>query len=489
MLKLEHVSKIYHEELFSDITFVLGNREKVGLVGLNGCGKSTLLKIITGEIEPTNGGVEISQERLGYLPQQFDLSNGNSLMLGEYMESLVDYKQQDLWKVEKTLGKLQFGEIDEFKLLDTFSPGQIMKLYLAKIMLADPTVLLLDEPTNHLDIEGIEWLEKFISSFNGIVIMISHDREFLNAATDHILEIDEGKLHTYIGNYDAYVDEKLKRLEERKKQIKLQEGKRKKFEDMIALAKKQGSGLKQAKKISSAKKRMEREVLKNELYEYKKKEIKDLEITGSVHNNKQILGIKNLSYSYHDSYPILEDLELEIFGSETLWLYGPNGTGKSTLLKLITGAFTPSSGEVKWGKNVRWSYFAQDQTNLDIEDSVQDYFFNQTNVDWGRSYGVLEKFMFDTNLRDKRVVDLSPGQKARLTFAIFAQKEFECLILDEPTNHLDIETKESIEVALREYQGAIILVSHDRYFAERLQPDRIATIRNKSLLCQRYLTR
>lgn len=487
MLRLNNISKTYHEELFSSINLVLGNQEKVGLVGLNGTGKTTLLKIIAGLEAPTNGGVELQQEKLGYLPQQFDITqNGELTLLGEFMESLVR-TPHEVWRIERILGKLQFGEVDEFADLSSFSPGQLMKLYLARIMIEEPTILLLDEPTNHLDITGIEWLEQFISRFKGIVIMISHDREFLNAATNHTLEIDEQKLHMYPGNYDWFVEEKQHRLEERAKQFQLQEARRQKIERMVALAKKQGGGKKQAKKISAARKRLEREVTKNEISEYTKKEIKDLSISGSVHSKKMILTLEELQFSYADSEPLLRNINLEVFGSETLWLYGPNGTGKSTLLKIITDELKQSSGKVRWGQNIGWSYFAQNQTELDITESVQEYFYNQTNVDWDRSFGALEKFMFDRSLRDKRVCDLSPGQKSRLTFAVFAQQEFECLILDEPTNHLDIETKEAIEQALHEYQGAIILVSHDRYFAEQLEPDRIATISEGKLSSQVWL--
>jgi ATP-binding cassette subfamily F protein 3 len=250
---------------------------------------------------------------------------------------------------------------------------------------------------------------------------------------------------------------------------------------MIQLAKKQGGGRKQAKKLSSARKRLEREVKSSEIDQYTKQEMKNLAISGSVHSRKLILELDDIAFGYAGGENLLEHLSLEVYGSETLWLYGPNGTGKSTLLKIITGELEPDSGTVRWGKDVRWSYFAQDQTNMATETTVQEYFHDQTDVVWEKSYGALQRFMFDKSLRNRRVMDLSPGQKARLTFAIFAQKELECLILDEPTNHLDIETKESIEVALREYQGVIILVSHDRYFAEQMKPDRVLTIQNKGL--------
>ncbi len=234
MIKAEKISMEYVRPLFKEISFILGNGEKVGLVGLNGCGKSTLLKIISGEEMPLEGEIHLVNEKLGYLPQQFKLNINGIDYLGEFLESLVDDPYSDIWRVNKILGQLEFGEIDEFKHISTLSPGQQMKLYLTKLLLEEPTILLLDEPTNHLDIVGITEFEKFVNRFPGICIIISHDRRFLNNTIDRVFEIDEYKLNIYQGNYEDYLDQKQADIEEREKQFKLQEQKKKEVRKPIS---------------------------------------------------------------------------------------------------------------------------------------------------------------------------------------------------------------------------------------------------------------
>jgi ATP-binding cassette subfamily F protein 3 len=482
MLKLENVKIEYSKLLFENVTFTLGNREKIGLVGLNGSGKSTLLRIIAEVEQPDKGHVILSNEILGYLPQEFDLTNaGEFKYIGEYLESLAD-DIYETWQAHKALSQLGFTDVDEFAEIDSLSPGQKMKLYLAKLLLAESTVLLLDEPTNHLDLGGIEWFEGFVKSFKGICLIISHDREFLNNTVNRIFEIDSKKLHIYEGNYDDFIEERVHRLELLASQYTLQEKKRKQLEDLIELMRKQGSGHQQSKRISSAKKRLDREVVQVSIDKHKEVKLKDFTIIGNVHAKKRVLTINNLSFHYPGSHTLLKNLELEINGSEKIWIKGNNGTGKSTLIKLITNSLRPISGEIKWGESVRWEYFAQDQDKFsDNTISVQEFFTKNTGITWDRSYGILEQFLFDKDLRGQSIKSLSPGQRSRLNFAVFAQHKYECLILDEPTNHLDIETKEVIETALREFSGAIILVSHDRYFSEQIKPDRILTIEEKML--------
>ncbi|MCA9381109.1 ABC-F family ATP-binding cassette domain-containing protein [Candidatus Dojkabacteria bacterium] len=480
MLKAEHLTMEYSRPLFEDINFILGNSENVGLVGLNGCGKTTLLKIISGEEAPLEGEIHLVNEKIAYLPQTFTLRDEFEY-LGVYMESLIEDIYSDLWRVEKILNQLEFGEIDEFQHMSTLSPGQIMKLYLTKLLLDEPTILLLDEPTNHLDIHGITVFEKFIKRFPGICIIISHDRMFLNNTINTVFEIDEHKLNIYKGNYEDFLKQKQDRIADREKEFKLQEQKRKQLETLLANARKISDSKKRGKAVSAAKKRMEREVLSNEVDLYEEIKISDIALSGNVHGRKRILQIEDLSFEYNQDNLLLKDINLEIYGSEKIWIKGPNGTGKSTLIKLLVGELAPTKGEIKWGANINWTYFAQDTVEDDITETVQEYFYRMTSVEWAKSYKVLDKFLFDTTLQTQMVKRLSPGQKARLTFAIFAQNDYECLILDEPTNHLDIQTKEAIEHALREYKGAIILVSHDRYFAQQIEPNRIMTISDKDL--------
>lgn len=473
------MSMSYVDTLFTDITFVLGNNEKVGLVGLNGTGKTTLLKVIAGLENPTKGEVHLVGESLGYLPQIFDLTNnGTHKYLGEYLESLVDNTYTDMWRVHKALSEVSFGELDEFQEIETLSPGQKMKVYLVKILLEEPSILLIDEPTNHLDIKGIEWFESFLSSFDGICITISHDRAFLKNTVTHIFEIDSQQLFVYDGNYDDFVEKKAERIEEQNKQYRLQESKREKLENLVKKMRKES---KDGRSVRAAKKRLEREVEGQEVSRYKKERVKEIHLSGSVHRKKRILKVENLTFSYEKDTKIFDDLNFQMHGSEMVWIQGANGAGKSTFIKLLVGNLEPDEGEITWGKSVLYSYFAQEQTETMRNKSVHDYFFEQTKLRWDEAYSVLDSFLFSKQLRKQKVKNLSPGQKARLTFAIFSQKEFECLILDEPTNHLDIETKEVIEDAIRNYQGAVILVSHDRYFAKAVKPDRVLALEQGGL--------
>ncbi len=479
MLQAINLSIEFNKKIFHNLNFLLGNKEKVGLIGFNGAGKSTLLKIISNELEPDSGQLRIESEEISYLPQEYNFEKG--ILVGEILESLVENPQTELFKITKILNLLKFEDVDWYQEAITLSPGQKMKLYLAKLLGNEPTILLLDEPTNHLDIFGILWLENFIKKFKGICMIVSHDRAFLNNVCNKIFEIDEEKLNIFEGNYDDYLIQKEDLLEKRAIQLKLQEKKREKFENMIVQIKKQSAGEAQARALKAARSRMEREVTRVEIDSYKEKKIKDLQLSGGHHSSKQILKIKNLNFGYSADELLLENAELNIYGKEKLWFFGANGIGKSTLIKLITGELKPNSGEIKIGDNIRYNYFSQDQSHLDFEKSAEEYFLDETGMSYSQSFGVLDQFMFDKELRKVLIRRLSPGQRARLSFAIFAQKEYDFLILDEPTNHLDIKSKEVIENALREYKGSMLLISHDRYFVENIGFERAVTIEDRQV--------
>lgn len=487
MLKANNLKIEYSHLLFENVSFLLGNNERVGLIGLNGCGKSTLLKIITGEEQADQGSVEINNEKIGYLPQKLDFDDEQ--MVGEYLESLVSDHYSQMWKVETTLAKLglkitgnknkvkdkSLQPIDFYALLGSISEGQKLKLYLCKLILHESTVLLLDEPTNHLDIEGINWLEGFLANYDGIIITISHDRLFLNNLIDTVFEIDEGKLNIFTGNYDEYKQQKYDWIQKRRQEHTLQEVKRKKLEDRLKLARKITDGKKRGAAVKAAKKRIEREVKANEIDKYKRQEIKGLSIDGSIHKKKTMIKVENLEFGYTEE-PILANSDLIINGQDKVWFHGPNGIGKSTLIKLITGHLSPNKGIVQIGENVNWDYFSQDQSHLPDDMSVREYAMQFGGVDYGKSFGFLDQFLFPKKLQNSNLETLSPGQRARLSFAMFTIRSNELLILDEPTNHLDIETKETIEESLYNYKGTILLISHDRYFVEQIGINRMFTL-------------
>jgi len=233
--------------------------------------------------------------------------------------------------------------------------------------------------------------------------------------------------------------------------------------------------------VKAAKSRMEREVTSKEMDEYTQTRLNGLELAGKVYDTKQILRVRNLSFGYTDEL-LLDNTSFELYGAEKLWLYGANGIGKTTFLKLLIDQLSPKKGQIGWGENINWVYFSQEQSHLPLDRELAEYFMERTGIDFDRSYGGLEKFLFPKSMRQQKIGDLSPGQRARLSFAIFAQEEYDCLVLDEPTNHLDLMTKDVILEALQEYKGAIILVSHDRAFAKDLCDGRKVTIRDKQIL-------
>ncbi len=380
------------------------------------------------------------------------------------------------------MSQLEFKNYDIFQTLNTLSPGQKMKSMLARLLIKQPTILLLDEPTNHLDIDGILWFEKFVQKFEGVCIIISHDRAFLNNVVNVIFEIDEKKLYTWHGNYDEYLIQKDRYKLERAEQLKAQERKRAQLEKLIENSRKIKDGKKRGKAIRAAEKRMEREVTRNEITEYQAMSVSKFSIDGIVHQKKRILKVNNLGFGYTSDNMLLQNLDLEIYGNEVLWLFGPNGIGKTTLIKLITGQLKPVTGEIRWGESITWDYFSQEQKHLNFEQTVESYFFENTNINFNQSFKYMDKFLFTKDMRYKKIKNLSPGQRARLSFAAFSSGNYDCLILDEPTNHLDIRTKEVIEESLKEFKGAIILISHDRYFAENLEPNRILTIEDRTLV-------
>ena len=478
MIRANNLTITYAKPLFQELSFTLGNKEKVGLVGLNGSGKTTLLKIMMGIEVPDQGKFEIQNEKLSYLPQEYTFPK--EMMVGEFLEDLVDDHITEMYKVNRILAKLKF-EPDIYQEIQTLSEGQKMKLYLTKLLMEEPTILLLDEPTNHLDITGINWLEEFVKSFEGICIMISHDREFLNTTVDTIFEIDECKLYSYKGNYDDFLVQKAEDLEKRRDMLVLQEKKRKQLEILLENVSKIGDGKKRGRAMSAARHRMDREVNQNEISAYEEQRIRDLKLKGFVHNNKFVLKIRDLNFSYGEK-EIFKNANFDMFGKERVWFYGANGIGKTTFVKLILGLLKAESGELRIGNGLKYTYFSQDQSHLDMEDTVENYFITNTGVSFDSSFALLEKFLFSKDIRKTKIGKLSPGQRARLSFAVFSMKEYDFMILDEPTNHLDIRSKEVIENALRDFQGAILLISHDRYFVNSVGYSKRITIKDKQLI-------
>ncbi len=460
MISGKNLTKKFDDRtLFSNVDFKLSGKKKIGLVGRNGCGKSTLFKMIMGEEDITSGSISKVGEKIGYIPQEFDFPDE---MVGIYLEEVLD-NSWEYYKIEKLAKQLQFTHFDPYQNLNTLSEGQKMKVKLMELMLQDPTTLLIDEPTNHLDIEGIEWFEKYVKTLQIPVLMISHDRQFLNNVVDEIWEIEREGLIRYVGNYDNYKEEKLKLIDKWNEEFKAQERKRAQLERLLENVRKIGDGHKRSRAISAAKTRIAR-LDRDKKEKYEKKVMKNVKMYTEVHSSKLMLRLTDLT-KYYGKIKVFEDLNLEIRGGEKVWLFGPNGAGKSTLVKIVMGLETPTAGEVKVGENIKIGYFSQIQERIKSRKNIKDEFIDRTNCFYGAVGNYLSKFLFsEKDITEKLVSQLSPGERARFEFAIFSFKDYDLLILDEPDNHLDIETKEVLEQSLRDYKGTILLVSHDRYF-------------------------
>lgn len=454
--------------ILENISFKLGNNKKIALVGKNGCGKSTLFKIIAGELSYDSGTVVTTSETLAYIPQEFNFPN---VTVKEFLDSCLE-NEWESYKIEIVKEQLGFINYSDNQMIETLSEGQKMKLKLTQVMLLDPSVLLIDEPTNHLDIDGILWFEEYIKNLNKTVLMISHDRQFLNNTVSEVWEIENHRLTVFVGNYDHYKEEKAKLIGKWNEEFVLFEKKKAKLQALYD----RFAGTYGVKAVKS---RIAREIEgTNEKLPYISKKIKEIDFKPGITHAKRMVQFKKMTKTYDGERFIFNDFDFELRGGEKVWLFGPNGAGKSTLVRMILGLESPTSGEVINGENLSIGYFAQKQNQLKYDKSLLDNFLELTHCEYSEVYGALRRFSFDGDDLKLRVKDLSPGQRARFAFAIFTYHNYDMLILDEPDNHLDIETKEVIEQSLREYKGTLFLISHDRYFVESILPTSILYLKN-----------
>ena len=454
--------------ILENISFKLGNNKKIALVGKNGCGKSTLFKIIAGELPYDSGTVETTSETLAYIPQEFNFPN---ITVKEFLDSCLE-NEWETYKIDIVKEQLGFTNYSDNQLIATLSEGQKMKLKLTQVMLLDPSVLLIDEPTNHLDIDGILWFEEYIKNLDKTVLMISHDRQFLNNTVSEVWEIENHRLTVFVGDYDHYKEEKSKLIGKWNEEFVLFEKKKAKLQALYD----RFAGTYGVKAVKS---RIAREIEgTNEKLPYVSKKIKEIDFKPGITHAKRMVQFKKMTKTYDGERFIFNDFDFELRGGEKVWLFGPNGAGKSTLVRMILGLESPTSGEVINGENLSIGYFAQKQNQLKYDKSLLDNFLELTHCEYSEVYGALRRFSFDGDELKLRVKDLSPGQRARFAFAIFTYHNYDMLILDEPDNHLDIETKEVIEQSLRDYKGTLFLISHDRYFVESILPTSILYLKN-----------
>ncbi len=496
MILVNDLGKEYFgEPLFEKVSFSVGRGDKIGLVGPNGAGKTTILKIILGQTEPDEGSIKIENEKIGYLPQELPFQPQDTV------ESFLGFT--DKIKIRSALSKVSFNTTISFNVngeekqiratekldgnlkVSALSGGQKTKLALAKILLQRPTILILDEPTNHLDFRGLEWLEKFISDFKGGVLIVSHDRRFLDNTTNKILELDEvnRKFSTYAGNYTDYAIAKEKQVSKWEYEYERQEKHRKKLELWLALKRQEasmGGDKKKGKQIRAMKKRIEREVIARKIEKPKTdKAMKSMEFLGETASPKLVLRLKNIFKRFNNK-EVLKGVDFEIRGKDHILLRGENGSGKTTIVKIATGSIKPDSGEVKVGENINWGYFAQEHEVLNPQNNVEEEFLATPRLKKldRDPRKILGAFLFSGSDVFKKVSSLSLGEHVRLIFAKLTNQKNELLILDEPTNHLDIFSREVIEDSLMDFEGAILMISHDRYFLDKIKLNRILELEN-----------
>lgn len=522
MLRLEHISKVYPTgEILKDVNWEVKPGDRIGLVGVNGAGKSTQLKIINGEIEPTAGEIiRPASLHIAYLTQEFEVDPAHTVReefwtvfkeanevqaalakvhhqmetsSGEELDQLI-HKMDKLQRqfeglsgyqlearIEKILPEMGFENEDGDRLVSAFSGGWQMRMSLGKILLQKPDLLLLDEPTNHLDLETIEWLENYLKNLTIPIVIVSHDWEFLDRLCTQIVETERGVSSTYLGNYSAYLQQKE---EQKSAQFSAYERQQKELErQQVFIDKFRAS----ATRSTQAKSR-EKQLDKIERIEAPEGDLRTLHFRfpPAPRSGREVVIIKDLVHTYGEKILFL-GANLLIERGDRVAFLGPNGAGKSTLLHLINGMEQPTEGIVKLGEhNVIPSYFEQNQAEaLDLDKTVMETIHDEV-PEWKdvEVRTLLGRFLFSGDTVFKKVIALSGGEKARLALAKMLLSPANLLILDEPTNHLDIPAKEMLESAIKNYDGTMILVSHDRYFISQVA-NKIVEIRNGDLILYR----
>ena len=460
LITARHIKKSYSEKpLLTDINIIIHENDKIGLVGVNGSGKSTLLKILAGVMDEEGGEIVKSSElRMGYLPQNPDFDP--ELTALEQMQAYMPRPAEE-YVCKSLLSRMHIGDCD--MKMKYMSGGQRKKVALAAAMAGDHNLLILDEPTNHMDADIIEWMEDQLGLYKGAVLMITHDRYFLERVTDHICEINRGKLEMYEGNYDKYLEDKAARLSmaiatERKR---------------AAIYKKElrwihWSAPARTTKAKGRIQRFEQLEAGKQTFENPQLEID----TVSSRLGKKIIEINNISKSY-DGKTFIDDFSYTLLRRDRVGIIGPNGCGKSTLLKIIAGRLEPDSGFVDRGETVRIGYFSQEAEELDpnvrLIKYVEDIALSvQTSDGYISASQMLERFLFPPHMHSTMVGKLSGGEKRRLALLSVLMQAPNILLLDEPTNDLDIDTLTILEDYLDDFPGAVVIVSHDRYFLDRL---------------------
>ena len=493
------------DSILENVNFTVNEYDKIGIIGVNGTGKTTLFKIISGIYGYDSGDIYTSKDcEIGYLEQNTNFHSENTILeevlevfkdviemekylrdlehkiseessntnsttleklMNEYSNKLEAFSDMNGYgyksEAKGVLKGLGFSDEDMDKPISILSGGEKTRVLLGKLLLKKPTLLLLDEPTNHLDSEAIEWLEVFLKQYKGTVILISHDRYFLDQVVNRIFEIHNKKLKTYNGNYSDFIKAsaiekqlELKKFQDQQKDIKKQE---ESIERLKAFGRE-----KHLKRARSKEKALAKVDVLDKPEAYRKKA--KIEFNPSVTSGNDVLQLRDISMGYGERI-LFKDLNLDIYRGEKVALIGANGIGKSTLFKIIMNEITPLSGDIKFGTNVNVSYFHQEQKTLNLDNTIIDEIWEDNKQLTQTSLRtMLGAFLFEGEEVFKKISTLSGGERARVAILKLILSNANLLLLDEPTNHLDIDSKEVLEEALSSYTGTIFTISHDRYF-------------------------
>lgn len=493
------------DSILENICFTVNEGDKIGIIGINGTGKTTLMKIISGEYGYDDGDIYTSKDcEIGYLQQNTNFLSNNTILeevlevfkplinmenylrelehkiaeegskdnspileklMNDYSHTLEDFASKNGYgyksEAKGVLKGLGFKDEDMDKPINILSGGEKTRVLLGKLLLKKPTLLLLDEPTNHLDSEAIEWLEFFLKQYKGTVMLISHDRYFLDQVVDRVFEIHNKKLKTYNGNYSKFIElskvEKeleLKKYEDQQKDLKKQE-------ESIERLKAYGRE-KHLKRARSKEKALDKVDVLDKPEAYRKKA--RIQFNPSISSGNDVLHVNDLSMAY-DERVLFKGVNFDIYRGEKVALIGPNGIGKSTLFKIIMKELTPICGDFKLGTNVNVSYFHQEQKTLNLDNTIIDEIWDSNEkLTQTEIRNMLGSLLFEAEEVFKKISTLSGGERARIAILKLILSNANFLLLDEPTNHLDIDSKEVLEEALENYTGTIFTISHDRYF-------------------------
>lgn len=504
LIDVVDVRKVYSGDLlFEHVSFSVNAGEKVALIGNNGTGKTTLVKMILGQEPYESGTISITNKTsIGYLSQvmirsfehslyeelldafqdviqlEGSLKEASQMLAHNPNDPILLKKYGDLehrfstaggydypHRLDTIIHQFGFTRSDYDRLIKTFSGGERNKIAFSKLLLQQPDVLILDEPTNHLDMNTIEWLEEYLRTYPGAILLISHDRYFIDAVCNGIVELAFHTGERFSGNYSYYLNEKVLRYEQRLKAFQLQEREIAHLEELIRKFKPKPS------KVSFAKDR-EKKLARIQANRVEKPKMNRKRVQWTIraemtHRVRQFT-LSNLSFGHHN-LPLCGPVNLSVSAGDKIAIIGPNGIGKTTLLKTIANMITPISGEIIRHRELKVGYIDQNQIQIDSESTLFDFVHDQypmmSNFEVRRQLG---GFLFTEEDVFKRVNQLSGGEKVRLSFAILMLRKYDVLLLDEPTNHLDIETRKVLESSLRDFEGTIIFVSHDRYFIDEL---------------------